>query len=226
MSNCQPNLLDSFFKSRSFLPRVSAAFSTGPARLSPQRLNVEKKELLQDLKDEIRMESETKTFKGRLPPVPGFDVTIDGSLVILQKEGAAETVKITVDVINSIFPREEFEEEEMEQNHFESKPPFQVDLIHPESSLVFRCVFSEDDEDNLDAFEIVQFFTHQGTCDPRQYVALGEHINPELYERLMYLLEERGIDRSFATALKNLATAHEHRCYVRCLKGVAAFASS
>ena len=40
-----------------------------------------------------------------------------------------------------------------------------------------------------------QFFTHDGTTNPTQYVALGRQTNPELYDRFMNMLAKRGIDR-------------------------------
>jgi len=190
-----------------------------------------KREIIRHLRDEIRLETESQHVKTGLPSVPGFDIAIDGSLLILTKDCDRENVKVSVDVINSLGREDSFNEEgEMDDDSepiFVARPHFQIDLQRDELTLVFRCSFVENIfEGQEDEFRIEQFFVHDGSTDPTQYVALGRQTNPELYDRFMGLMEERGIDGEFAKHLQELSTAHEHRCYIRTLKGMTEFLSS
>lgn len=187
--------------------------------------------MIRHLRDEIRLETESQHVKTGLPSVPGFDIAIDGSLLILTKDCDRENVKVSVDVINSLGREDSFNEDgEVDEDSepiFVARPHFQVDLQRDELTLVFRCSFVENIyEGQEDEFRIEQFFVHDGPTNPTQYVALGRQTNPELYDRFMGLIEERGIDGKFAKHLQELATAHEHRCYIRTLKGMTEFLSS
>jgi len=187
--------------------------------------------MIRHLRDEIRLETESQKEKSGLPSIPGFEVAIDGSLLILTKEGDRENVKVSVDVVDSLGREDTFNEdgdvEESSEPVFVARPHFQVDLQREEHILVFRCAYVENVyDDQEDEFMIEQFFTHGGSTSPTQYVALGRQTNPELYDRFMALLEQRGIDRDFAKRLQDLATAHEHRCYIRTLKGITGFLAS
>jgi len=207
-----------------------ALFSTS-CYVRNQERALSKREMIRQLRDEIRLESESQKLKTGLPSVPGFDISIDGSLLILTKDGDKETVKISVDVIHSLGREDIFNEEgnldESAEPVFVARPNFQVDFQRETSTLAFRCSFVEEMfEGEEDEFVLEQFFTHDGTTNPTQYVALGRQTNPELYDRLMNMLAERGIDSEFARSLQELATAHEHRCYIRTLKGITEYIAS
>jgi len=207
------------------------AYSTS-SRLRNFEKPLNKREIIRQLRDEIRLETESQKVKTGLPSVPGFDIAIDGSLLILTKDGDRENVKVSVDVINSLGREDsinedgEVEDEEAEPL-FVARPHFQVDFQRDEMTLVFRCSYVEEVYDGQeDEFVISQFFTHDGSTNSTQYVSLARQTNPELYDRFMVLLEERGIDGDFGRRLQELATAHEHRCYIRTLKGITNLLSS
>jgi len=206
------------------------AFTTSPRSANYEK-PLNKREMIRHLRDEIRLETESQHVKTGLPSVPGFDIAIDGSLLILTKDCDRENVKVSVDVINSLGREDSFNEDgEVDEDSepiFVARPHFQVDLQRDELTLVFRCSFVENIyEGQEDEFRIEHFFVHDGSTNPTQYVALGRQTNPELYDRFMGLIEERGIDGEFAKRLQELATAHEHRCYIRTLKGMTEFLSS
>lgn len=190
-----------------------------------------KKEIVRFLRDEIRLESESQKMKLELPVVPGFDVSVDGSLLVLTKDGDTENLKIAVDIINSLGREDTYNEDgEIDENVepvFVSKPSFQVDFQREESTLVLRCSFLPEIYDGEeDLFFIEQFFVHEGSTNPQQFVGIARLASPELYDRFMSMLEERGIDNDFVQHLQELATAHEHRCYIRTLKDVVEFVAS
>jgi len=204
------------------IPR--AAFSTSCSLCARER-PLGKKKIIQHLRDEIRLESESQKIKSGLPGIPGFETTVDGSLLILTKDGEQENVKVTVNVLHSIGREDTYDEngelDESVEPNFVARPAFQVDLQRDNLTMAFRCRFMENIyEDDEDDFQIVQFFTHDGSTDRTQYVALGRLAGPQVYDRLMCLLEDRGIDYDFAKQLQALATAHEHRCYIRSLKDI------
>merc|ERR1712212_260097 len=190
---------------REYDPRsVSEAFTE--SGLHSRNPSKKKREMIRLLRDEIRLESESQKIKLELPSVPGFEVTVDGSLLILTKDGDHENVKISVDVLNSLGREDAVNDEgEIEENAepvFVAKPPFQ------------------------DLFSIEQFFVHDGSTNTRQFVCLPRLVDPELYDRFMSMLAERGIDNDFVESLQELATAHEHRCYIRSLKDIVEFVAS
>jgi len=215
---------------REYDPRsVSEAFTE--SGLHSRNPSKKKREMIRLLRDEIRLESESQKIKLELPSVPGFEVTVDGSLLILTKDGDHENVKISVDVLNSLGREDAVNDEgEIEENAepvFVAKPPFQVDFQREESTLVFRCSFMpEVYEVEEDLFSIEQFFVHDGSTNTRQFVCLPRLVDPELYDRFMSMLAERGIDNDFVESLQELATAHEHRCYIRSLKDIVEFVAS
>jgi hypothetical protein len=59
-----------------------------------------------------------------------------------------------------------------------------------------------------------------GTAESAESHVLRPVGGTVVYDRFMCLLEERGIDNEFAKQLQALATAHEHRCYIRSLKDI------
>jgi len=190
-----------------------------------------KREIIRYLRDEIRLESESQKTKVELPSVPGFEVTVDGSLLILTKDGDQESLKISVDVTDSLGREDTYNEDgEIDENiepTFVAKPPFQVDIQRDEATLAFRCCFAAEVlEGDEDLFFIEQFFVHDGATNPQQFVGLPRFVGPELYDRFMSMLAERGIDNEFVGGLQELATAHEHRCYIRTLKDIIEFAAS
>lgn len=190
--------------------------------------SAKKREMIRFLRGEIRLESESQKMKLDLPSVPGFEVTVDGSLLILTKDGDHENVKISVDVVSSLGREDSFNEDgeidETVEAAFVARPSFQVDFQRDESTLVFRCSFVTDVYDgDEDMFFIEQFFVHDGSTNVQQFVGLPRFVGPELYDSFMSMLAERGVDNDFVASLQKLATVHEHRCYIRTLKDVVDF---
>lgn len=228
---CLSKLLAPFSSRSSPMYKLqSSSFFTCPHLLNRQKeRDLAKLEVLQYFKEEIRNEKESQVFNGTVPSVPGFDMGIKGSLVTLTQESLRERVRVTFDVLNTLQEDESLEEAKEEEDvasKLTSKPSFQVDISRGDMTLTFRCSFLDsviENQNEEDAFCIEQFFIDNGQVRPSEYVALTAMTNPEFYDRLLVLLEERGINTDFAVRVSDVATAVEHQAYIRTLRDILQF---
>ena len=110
-----------------------------------------------------------------------------------------------------------------------SRPDFEVDLIKPGGkTLSFTCNYLDPQEnpeggeeglDDLFAISEVTMFegdNHGDEC----YAVAGDIIDPMLYDLLMTMLEERGVDNGFTERLSVWCSAYEHSRYVTLLEDI------
>ena len=109
-----------------------------------------------------------------------------------------------------------------------SKPTFEVDLIKSSGkTLSFTCsyVFPENNPeagqeeglDDLFAIDEVTMFegdNHSDSC----YAVAGDILDGYLYDLLMTMLEERGVDNNFAERLSEWCSSYEHSRYINLLE--------
>jgi len=198
------------------------------------------KELVEFLKDEIKLENEGAKSAGKLPKLKGFELTSsEGPNVTLTKKSDNETIVIKLNVNNAVD--ESIHEEEGGQAEKEPKmickPSFTVEISKGgDKTLAIQCVFPPEDdipaaeqgEQYEDLIEIQDFAllekSQEWTDDV--YSLSGGLMDGNLYDLLLKLLEERGIDGELVHQLIEFSTAYEHKKYVSLLEQLQAFASA
>ncbi|CAF1068943.1 unnamed protein product [Didymodactylos carnosus] len=136
--------------------------------------------------------------------------------------------------------------ESTSSSQLKSRPVFTVDVNRGSQTLSFLCSYlpdeypdsaaiarnrnpgeqSEDDDDMkliAEDFQIDEFAIHDGEWTDSTYSADCSVIDGELYDKLLNVLEERGIGEEFANQLMDYSTAHEHKQYINLLEKLQQF---
>jgi len=180
------------------------------------------------LLEEIQTE---KRNSRALPKLDGWSVATDGAEVTLTKEVAGgEKVMVTLNVNHTVDSAEPDDGSE-EAPEMLSRPNFEVDLIKKGGkTLSFSCSFvgpeegqeggsQEEGLDDLFAIDEVTMFegdNHGDSC----YAVAGDILDGYLYDLLMTMLEERGVDNVFAERLSEWCSSYEHSQYINLLEEV------
>jgi len=176
--------------------------------------------------DEISTE---KKNARALPKLDGWNVATDGAEVTLTRELKGEKVMVTLNVNHTVDSAEPDDGSE-EAPEMLSRPNFEVDLIKTGGkTLSFTCSYVSPEEnpeetqeeglDDLFAIDEVTMFEgdkHSDSC----YAVAGDILDGYLYDLLMTMLEERGVDNSFAERLSEWCSSHEHQQYINLLEGI------
>jgi len=199
------------------VPRLSVVSSRSMATKGDQ-------ELTKFLAQEIQTE---KKNSRALPKLDGWQVKTEGSEVTLTRDvGGGEQVVITLNVnhtVDSVQPDDGSEE----APEMMSQPAFEVDLIKPGGkTLSFTCNYlnpqenPEGGEEGMDdLFEISEVTMFEGDNHGDEcYAVAGDILDGYLYDLLMTMLEERGVDNGFAERLSEWCSAYEHSRYVSLLE--------
>ncbi|XP_052223805.1 complement component 1 Q subcomponent-binding protein, mitochondrial-like isoform X2 [Dreissena polymorpha] len=190
------------------------------------------------IKDELSKEKESG---GELKAngVEGWKVETDGTGVILTKSFKDESIKVEFDVNDTVdqYPEglyDDPQQAEAESPALVSKPPFEVEIKKKSGrTLTFMCEFREqemegqpEEEEGVDQFDIVEMRVDQpsdGVTKENFYSHSTSFMEGELYDMLMDMLDERGIDNKFINNLVNFASAHQHQLYITFLNKVHSF---
>jgi len=198
------------------------------------------KDLIGFLTEEISYEEENAR---KVPRLKNFNMSMDGSVVTLQRNFKDEVVEVVFDINENVNVDDaEAMETETEGADNEdlpdivSYPNFTVSIIKPSgNTLVFNCNcntgINEDEEGDDDGneqydllrFDSVQVFNPEKENKDKVYAAESENMDGELYSLLMNTLLERGVTGTFINELIDLSTAVEHRHYVTFLKSLGNF---
>ncbi|XP_045172129.2 complement component 1 Q subcomponent-binding protein, mitochondrial-like [Mercenaria mercenaria] len=184
--------------------------------------------LEKEIKDEQRTVQTATT-------VEGWDVKTDGTGVILTKKFNDEIIKVEFDVNDSVDSEQPiYEEEQAEVPELVSKPQFEVEIEKKSGrKLRFFCQFSSpepqfaDDQgtapqENIeDQFSIVEVRlgddVKSGDVD-KFYAHSADVMDGTLYDLLMDMLDERGVDDDFINNMVAFATAYEYKLYLKFLE--------
>ena len=109
-----------------------------------------------------------------------------------------------------------------------SRPDFEVDIIKGGKTLSFTCSYAfpegtpETEEEGIeDIFEINEVLIFEGENHGDEcYKASGQILDGYMYDLLMTMLEERGVDNNFAERLAEWCTSYEHSRYVTLLEDI------
>jgi len=197
------------------------------------------KDLLTFLNEEIAYEKENMK---KIPRIRNFDMSMDGSLITLQRSFKDETIEVVFDInenvnVDDAESMEAEAEEKEEMPDIVSYPNFTVSIIKPSgNTLLFNCNcntgINEEEEEEVDdgneqydllRFESVQVFNPDKENKETVYAAETENMDGELYSLLMNTLLERGITGNFVNDLIDLSTSLEHGHYVTFLKSLGGF---
>ncbi|VDK22477.1 unnamed protein product [Taenia asiatica] len=175
------------------------------------------------LAEEIKQEGEN-SFACR--PPEGFEIDKqDGTTIIMKKAFPDGVVlEVEMDLAGSIAP-EDVENEGPEEKNQEEAPPLEarpelkIRLRKPSGrSVLFHCSLpssdeeattSEQDSSNFPTFSVdmVEVEKIPG------YFVYTDLFDDNMYDHIMRLLTERGVDYDFQRQVQDFATAEEHKLY-------------
>lgn len=205
------------------------------------------KELVDFLKDEIKIEKQNQKSSTKFSKIKGFEILkCDGPNVTLKKTIENEIVTIKLNVNNAIedasFDVETDSSKQDEQTPTESKmmckPAFVVEISKGgNKTLAIQCAFPPSEEyptehDQPDPYEDLIEIQDVALLDKNQewtddvYTLSSSIMDGNLYDMLMKLLEERGIDADFIDQLTEFSTTYEHSKYVEALEQLKDFIAS
>ncbi|XP_062616083.1 uncharacterized protein LOC134277787 [Saccostrea cucullata] len=161
----------------------------------------------------------------------GWSKECEGVKIVLNKKKGKETVRVKFSIAGAL---EEYgpegEEVEYDMPLF-CKPPFEVEIVKPSgNTMAIRCMISEgmgeepSEDDVSDRFEIINVAMTQGEVKETTYVCEAENMDVDMYEGLMDVLDERGIDRAFTQDLIEFSTKYEKKAYVGFISSMKKFA--
>lgn len=184
-----------------------------------------------EIKDEQKSEQPVTS-------IPGWDIKTDGTGVILTKTFKDEVIKVEFDVNDSVDSQEHIYDgtEPSAPPDLVSKPPFEVEIKKKSGRKVrFFCEFSvpepqfvESDgtapQDSVeDQFSIVEVRLDEdsksGQLD-KSYTHSAAVMDGTLYDMLMDMLDERGIDDEFINNMVGYATSYEYKLYLNFLQNL------
>jgi len=205
------------------------------------------KELVEFLKDEIHMEKQTQKTSGKLPKIKGFEiVSTDGPNVTLKKTLENESVTIKFNINNSVddsvlgMETEPQQEQQTPDAKMISKPSFSVEINKGGSkTLAIQCVFPPADEyppsaereqgeayEDLIEIQDVALLNKSQEWNDDVYSLSASVMDGNLYDMLMKMLEERGVDADFVDQLIEFSTSYVHLKYVDILENLKDFVDS
>ncbi|XP_002737600.2 complement component 1 Q subcomponent-binding protein, mitochondrial-like [Saccoglossus kowalevskii] len=212
--------------------RASVKLNGWPQRCACCGLHTEgDKELSKYLQNEINLE---KDSHNDLPKLPGFEVSMDGSEGILTKLMDGEQITIKFNVNHSV----EFEAsgEGDEDGKMQSYPNFEVTIVKSgKPKISMSCRFINDEMDNDEAqqeesgedyFLIDEVVISNDKVTEKTYVMGSEVMAGELYDMLMNMLSERGIDNDLVEKISVFASSMEHTLYIQFLEKLKNITSS
>jgi len=195
------------------------------------------------LSDEIKMEKEGAKAGGKLPKLKGFELTTsEGPNVTLTRKSENETIVIKLNVNNSVDESyneaEAAQQEATKDSLMVSKPSFTVEVNKGGAkTLAIQCIFPPEDEippaeregehyEDLIEIQDVALLDKNQEWTEDVYSLSGGLMDGNLYDMLLKLLEERGIDGELVHQLVEFSTSYEHKKYVSLLEQLHEFASS
>jgi hypothetical protein len=224
-------------------PRVSMLNRRFPVAVTCHHIHTTgDKELVEFLKDEIKMEKANKGI-GKLPKIKGFEIIAsDGPNVTLKKTLESESVTIKFNINNSVDDamsgvEADNQQEQAPDTKMISKPAFLVEINKGgNQTLAIQCVFppsdeypaGEHEESYVDLIEIqdVALLNKSQEWTDDVYSLSASVMDGNLYDMLMKMLEERGIDADFIDQLTDFSTTYEHTKYVDTLEKLKDFVDS
>lgn len=215
--------------SRKFLPQLQVCANNKFNSLrfaSSAASSKHEKELAEFLVSEIELEKDSQNQP--LPKFAGWTVSHDGSDVTLTKKYNNEEITVKANICYSV----DAANPEADNGQMVCKPDFAIEIKKGNAILGLNCSFLQEDneeeaEERLeDDFQINEISLYEGEFQKSNYAISGDVIDGNLYDLLMNVLEERGIDQAFGKNLIQYSTVYEHGQYVSLLENLKKFFSN
>jgi len=193
------------------------------------------KEISSFLAKEIQYE--VSRASNDLPKIKGFLIESTGGDVTLTKTLNKEKIVVRLSVngaVDSVANPDETPNEN-EPPQMVCRPPFEVELSKENGPfLALQCAFPsteeplEDAQQNQDQiedqFEIQEVAFHKGEWKDNTYAVSAATMDAELFDLLMDMLDERGINDEFIAELVDFCTSYENKQYIEFLQTLKEFA--
>ena len=214
------------FNSRHLKTNETTVMSKRFAANSPQV----DEEMTQFLTSEIELEK--KQQKKSLPTIPGWKITNEGSNVVFEKSFGSEQITVRTNINHSVDQKNLGEDvTEDVATEMVCRPEFAVEIKKNNLTLGINCAFvdtediadeqsanpemsTEDKQALEDEFQINEFSLFEGEFKESSYAVSGDVMDGSMYDLMMDLLHERGVDQQFARSLIEYTTVYEHSQYV------------
>jgi len=190
------------------------------------------KEISKFLDKEIQYESSRSSDK--LPKIAGFDIKTEEGDITLTKTSGAEKIVVKLSVngaVDSAEPGNPSGKED-EPPKMVCRPPFDVEIIKGNTVLALQCAFpspdavyegGQENEQIDDQFEIQEVSIHGGEWKDTTYSVSAATMDAELFDLLMDMLDERGINDEFIAQLVDYCTVYENKQYINFLQNLKSF---
>ncbi|GAB1597835.1 complement component 1 Q subcomponent-binding protein, mitochondrial-like [Argonauta hians] len=218
---------------RTSQPQIANVTST---RQQNRQLHTEvDAELSRFLEKEISLGQNTKKYPAKLPVIDGFDIVTDNAKITLKKTLGNEIITINLNINHSVDADEAEmvnDSQDDDVTQMVSRPPFTVDINQGGTeTFALQCSFPTDIEDDVsgkddamvDQFQIDEVTLHEGEWHEKMYSLGAETMDGNLYDLLMDMLDERGINDEFINQLMDFCTVYEHKRYLLFLNGIKKF---
>ncbi|KAK7088743.1 complement component 1 Q subcomponent-binding protein, mitochondrial-like [Littorina saxatilis] len=195
------------------------------------------KELSKFLDKEIDYEvTQAGKSSTKVKGVDGFEVATEDAEVTLTRKAGNETIVVKLNInatVDSEGPLQASEQDP--EAEMVSRPPFTVEMCKGDGyTLSLQCMFTSPEEMEqqggpqdadaiVDSFEIHEVALHKGEWKDTIYSVSADIMDGNLYDLLMDMLDERGINEEFANQLVEFSTSYEHTRYLAFLKHLKSF---
>lgn len=203
-------------------------------------------ELADFLKDEIKLEKDIQKKSGKVQKIKNFEITkADGPNVVLTRKVDHETITVKFNVNNTVedsdIGMEGEQKDESQNSQMTSRPPFVVEINKGgDKTLAIHCVFPHPDElpppseeqdqneqyDDVIEIQDVALLNKSQEWTDDIYSLSSTVMDGNLYDMLLKLLEERGVDADFVQEVVDFSTSYEHKKYIELLEQLKEFADS
>lgn len=190
-------------------------------------------DLVEFLEKEISAE---KKSRKKLPDLSPFEASFQDAEVTLTRKTNTEIITVKFNINNSLDEDEEEDantttgnEEEQQMN---SRPNFSVEIERDGKILSLDCSFCKETYDQQqqqeqeaydDVFIINEMSVYEGDFTENTYSTSGDILDGSLYDLLITMMDERGINNEFVEKISEFSTAYEHERYVNLLENLKKF---
>ncbi|XP_060066229.1 conserved regulator of innate immunity protein 3-like isoform X2 [Ylistrum balloti] len=167
--------------------------------------------------------SSEKSTMRKITDIVGWNITKENAEVKLERKIDNESVTITFNLNNATGSEQDLDGEG-EEGEIETDPPFNVEIKKSTGKIMFlECTIIPSNErldakeDEVDAFEITSVTMDEGKLKEGTYTMFAETMDGQIYDKLMDLLDSRGVGDEMIAAMREFCKTYDHHLYVNLL---------